>query len=95
MPRYVIERLFDDVDDEVMDDFPRRSKELIERRFRDLRWEHSHVVVDGEGNAKSFCVYEAPSEEAIRGHARALGYHRILAIYQIGEDVRPEDIPAG
>jgi hypothetical protein len=62
MPRYVVER-----------DFPtgfrppeqeRGVLELIEvNRMEDVNWVHSYVSVDRK---KTFCVYDAPSPEAIR-----------------------------
>jgi hypothetical protein len=33
-------------------------------------WEHSHVVVDDDGMAGTYCVYEAPDEETVREHAK-------------------------
>jgi len=44
----------------------RRSREVIEEQFPEITWHHSHVVVDEEGAVKSFCVYDAPTPEAIR-----------------------------
>lgn len=92
MPRYVIERIFDDVDDELMDELGKASKAIV-ARFPELRWEHSHVVVDAEGNTKSFCIYEAPNTDPIHKHAEELGHHKVVAIFEIGADVHPEEIP--
>jgi hypothetical protein len=47
----------------------RRSREVRNEYFPEIIWEHSHVVVDDSGTVKSFCVYDAPSEEIVRGHA--------------------------
>jgi hypothetical protein len=88
----VIERAFDPLDEEMQERIGEMSKKIIEENFPQIRWEHSHVVSDAEGNIKSFCVYEAPSEEIIRQHARELGHHVIQAIYEIGADVNPRDI---
>lgn len=92
MPRYVIERSFDPMDEEISSQLDALSKKLIEEQFPEISWEHSHVVADAEGNVKSFCIYEAPSEEMIRLHARELGHHVISNIYEIGADVNPREI---
>ena len=92
MPRYVIERAFDPLDEELQQQLGVMSKKIIEERYPQIRWEHSHVVADAEGNVKSFCVYEAPNEEMIRQHAKDLGYHVIKHIYEIGADINPRDI---
>ena len=93
MPRYIIERTFD-VDLEAMQSVGRRSKEIAAEEFPELIvWEHSHVVVDDEGNVKSFCVYDAPDEDTVRRHAAMLGNHVVDHIYEIGGDVTPADFP--
>jgi hypothetical protein len=93
MPRYLIERTFEDVDEEAMASVGQRSADLIRERFTSITWEHSHVVVDNEGNTKSFCVYLGPDEDTVREHAGALGMHRVDAIYEIGGDISPSDFP--
>ena len=70
-----------------------RSRTLITEDFTDIIWEHSHVVVDGDGNVKTYCVYTGPDEETIRAHSRALGEHQVNAMYEIAGDVTPEDFP--
>ena len=93
MPRYIIERLYD-VDIDTMPMVGRRSKQIAAEEFPgQIIWEHSHVVVDSDGNVKSFCVYDAPDEEIVRRHAEALGNHVIEHIYEIGGDVTPADFP--
>lgn len=92
MPRYVIERSFDPLDEELQEKIGGLSKKIIAERFPEIRWEHSHVVADAEGNVISFCIYEAPNEDMIREHAKELGYHVINHIYEIGADVNPRDI---
>ncbi len=44
----------------------RRSKELQIDEFPKITWEHSHVIVDENGMAGTYCVYEAPDEETVR-----------------------------
>lgn len=92
MPRYVIERAFDPLDEEMQEQLGAISKQIIAERFPQIRWEHSHVVTDAEGNIKSFCIYEAPNEDVIRAHAKELGYHVIQKIYEIGADINPREI---
>ena len=92
MPRYLIERTYE-VDEEGMPAVGRRSNEVTRDHFPEIVWEHSHVVVDSEGNLKSFCVYTAPSEAMVREHAVLLGSHVVNNVYEIGGDVTPDDFP--
>ena len=71
----------------------RRSRELIEENFPEITWEHSHVVVDGEGTVRTYCVYGAPDEEMARAHSEQLGAHQIEALHEIAGDVSPADFP--
>jgi hypothetical protein len=92
MPRYLIERTYT----VPMDDVPAvatRSKAIGHHRFPEIVWEHSHVVLDGAGIPKSFCVYSAPNEEVVREHANRLGDHVVVVIYEIAGDVTPDDFP--
>ena len=70
-----------------------RSRTLIENEFKDIVWEHSHVVVDSEGKVKTYCVYQAPDEESVKAHSRALGNHEVDTMYEIAGDVSPADFP--
>jgi hypothetical protein len=59
-----------------------------------VTWEHSYVVSDesnDEPGIKTFCVYEAPSEERVRNHAAAFGEHAVTHVYEIGAVVTPAD----
>jgi sporulation protein YlmC with PRC-barrel domain len=47
----------------------KRSTEEGERRG-DVRWIRSYVLDEDGGNLGTVCIYEAESEDAIRGHAR-------------------------
>jgi hypothetical protein len=91
MPRYLIERTFE-VDENEMPRVSRKSKEVISG-LPGVVWEHSHVVMDEEGNVKTFCVYEAPDVETVREHSARLGEHALDRIYEIGGDVTPADFP--
>jgi hypothetical protein len=91
MPRYLIHRKFS-ITEGDMPRIGRRSKELTVYEFPEIVWEHSHVVVDDDGMANTYCVYEAPDEETVRQHAHALGEHS-YAIQEIVGDVSPADFP--
>lgn len=71
----------------------RRSREIVENDLPQIVWEHSHVVVDDEGLVRTFCVYEAPSEDIVREHSTRLGQHRIDSLDEIVGDVTPADFP--
>jgi len=43
---------------------------------------------------RTFCVYEAPSEDAVRRHSSRLGQHVIDSVDEIVGDVTPADFPA-
>lgn len=92
MPRYLIERTYT-VDMNALPEVATRSKAIGHHRFPEIVWEHSHVVIDGDGAPKSYCVYDAPSEEMVREHSRLLGDHFIEEIYEIAGDVTPADFP--
>jgi len=72
MKRYIIERDIPGVGDRVM----KQRRELAGQSNRALsalggkaQWEHSYVVDD-----KTFCVYIAEDETAIRDHAKLSGF---------------------
>jgi hypothetical protein len=92
MPRYLIVRVFD-VKEDQMPVVGRRSRVLTEDQFPEIVWEHSHVTVDDAGTVRTFCVYDAPSEQMIRDHARELGSHTIDTVQEIAGDVTPADFP--
>jgi hypothetical protein len=92
MPRYVIERVYDEAVFDDMAGVGARSKKIATESYPDISWEHSHIVSDDSG-IKSFCVYEAPNQELIREHGEALGSHVITHIYEIAADVTPGDFP--
>jgi hypothetical protein len=93
MPRYLIERVWNSIEEEEMAAKGPLSQRILteDRQFSRVSWEHSHVVMDEEGQLKSFCVYSSPSTELIREHAELLGDHTIRGIYEIGGDISPDD----
>jgi Protein of unknown function (DUF4242) len=92
MPRYLIVRKFD-VSENEMPEVGRRSRRTIEESYPQITWEHSHVIVDGEGTVMTYCIYSAPDETMLRAHASDLGRHTIEGINEIAGDVTPADFP--
>jgi hypothetical protein len=92
MPRYLIVRRFS-VDEAEMPNVGRRSREIVENELPEITWEHSHVVVEPDGNVMTYCVYEAPSEDVVRDHSKRLGRHQVEALHEIAGDVSPADFP--
>jgi hypothetical protein len=92
LARYLIVRRFD-VAEEEMPEVGRRSRRTIEESYPEITWEHSHVVVDGDGTVLTYCVYDAPDEEMLRAHAADLGNHTIDSVHEIAGDVTPADFP--
>jgi hypothetical protein len=92
MTRYLVVRSFD-VTAEEMPVVGRRSRELTEGDFPEITWEHSHVIVDDSGLVRTYCVYDAPTEESVREHSKSLGQHTIDELHEIAGDVTPADFP--
>jgi hypothetical protein len=66
MPRYLVERSFPNPWD-VHGDAGDGCRQILERNGEEITWLHSYVSEDGR---KAFCLYEAPSPEAIRKGSR-------------------------
>jgi hypothetical protein len=67
MPRYLVERTFS----EELRIGAARCREVVDRNADEgVTWIHSYV---SEDRAKTFCVYEGPSPEAIRKTAMRNG----------------------
>jgi len=62
MPRYVVERTFGEIWD-VDADGGDACGRIVDGNGDEVTWLHSYVSDDGK---KSFCMYDAPSPEAIR-----------------------------
>jgi Protein of unknown function (DUF4242) len=93
MPRYLIERVWDPLEESEMAAKGALSKQILSEndQFAGITWEHSHVVMDEDGQVKSFCVYFSPGTELIREHSKLVGDHSIKGIYEIGGDISPAD----
>ena len=92
MPRYIVERQFD-VNHEGMPQVGSSSRRILVEEMPQITWELSHVAVDDLGGVKTYCIYDAPDEDAIRAHAQKLGGHTIVAVAELAGDVTPEDFP--
>ncbi len=87
MPRFLISRTLGTISDEQLDDAAAESSRVREAQFPEITWEHSHVVHDGAGLI-SYCIYAAPSEQAVRDHASAAGLP-VDAVHEIARDLVP------
>jgi len=71
-----------------------RSKQVGDDRG-DVRWIRSYVLEE-DGGLGTVCIYEAESEEAIRGHAEDADLP-VDEIVKVADTVlvRPDPVPAG
>ena len=92
MPRYLIERVYGQAEQEAMQNIGLRTKQVAKESFPEVTWDHSHLVSD-ESGIKSYCVYESPNEEMLHQHADRVGGHTITRIWEIALDVTPADFP--
>ena len=69
MPRYIIERNVGQLTDEQLEEGGRLSNQVI-AEMEGVVWIRSYISRE-EG--KIYCEYDAPSEDAIREHARRAG----------------------
>ena len=69
MPRYIIERNIGSFTEADIEAVSRRSIEVLEE-MDGIVWIRSYA---SHSEGKVYCEYEAPSEEAVREHARRVG----------------------
>jgi Nickel responsive protein SCO4226-like len=72
MKRYVIERDIPGVDRMNQNDLSgaaKTSNDALAKLAPKVQWEHSYVAKD-----KTFCIYLAENEDAIREHSRLSGF---------------------
>jgi hypothetical protein len=72
MKKYVIERLVDGIgksDEKGLNDIARTSNDALSKLHPRVQWLESFVTTD-----KTFCIYIAEDEAAIREHARLSGF---------------------
>lgn len=94
MPRYLVERVWDPMDEAELAKMAVLSRRIIDESFTDIAWEGSQVAVDEEGVIRTFCVYGATGKDRVREHSAVLGCHRIDSIYEIAGDIDPADLPS-
>ncbi len=92
MTKFLVERTFH-VGEKDMPEVSRRSKKIAIDNYPEITWHHSHVVINDAGIVKTYCVYEAPTEEIVRAHAAELGLHDVEGVHEIAGDVTPDDFP--
>lgn len=92
MPRFVVERNFGAISDDDMLAAAALSDRMITERFPEIVWEHSHIVATDDGEIVTYCVYAAPTDGMIREHALAFGSHTITNIFEIVDDVTPDEV---
>jgi hypothetical protein len=72
MPKYVIERIIPQAGQlsaQELKAISQKSNGVICGMGPDVQWQHSYVTRD-----RIYCVYIAPSEDAVREHARRGGF---------------------
>lgn len=94
MPKFLVERVWDPMDEAELAKMAVLSKRIIDESFGDISWERSQVAVDDDGVIRTFCVYGAPGKDRVREHSAVLGCHRIENIYEIAGDIDPTDLPS-
>jgi hypothetical protein len=72
MPRYLVERTFPDgLTIPTTDDGAKTCAAVVDNNATDLvTWVHSYVTQD---KTKTFCIYDAPTPEAVRSSAARNG----------------------
>lgn len=86
MPRYVIERDLPgagNLGPEELRAVSQKSRDVLREMTPDINWEHSYVTGD-----KIYCVYNAPTEDLIREHAKK-GEFPITKIMQVSAVIDP------
>lgn len=72
MPKYLIEREIPgagNLSKEQLRGISQKSCSVLAKLGPQVQWQHSYVTGD-----KVYCVYIAPSEEAVREHAKQGGF---------------------
>jgi hypothetical protein len=82
MKRFIIERELPEIGSKGREELQaaaHKSNQVLAELAPDVQWIESYVAAD-----KTFCVYLAKSEEAVREHARRSGFpaNRITEIHR-------------
>ena len=91
MPKYVIEREVPGagkLTPEQIQGLSQKSCSVLNKMGPQIQWLHSYVTDD-----KIYCVYIAPSEEAVREHATQGGFpaNRISAVRRMIDPTTAEE----
>ncbi len=89
MPRYMVERDFQPITDEEMQEVVAAAAAAEREQFPDIQWEHTHVCQGADGGIKSFCVYTAPSAQVLYDHAQTFDTPSSHYVYELVGDLDP------
>lgn len=86
MKRYVIERDLPDIGKASQSDLKGAAKTSNKAiaEVGKVKWEHSYVTAN-----KTFCIYQAENEDAIRAHAKVSGFPA-NKIYEVTNIISPD-----
>lgn len=95
MPRYVVERDFQPVSDEQLQEAMAAAGETNRESFPEIEWEHTHLCQDANGGIKAFCVYTAPSARLLYDHAETFEVPASHHVYELVGDIDPRQVTTG
>lgn len=64
----------------------------LDTQSQDASREHSHLATNERGNVVSYGVYRADDDAVVRRHTTRIAAGDITELYEIGGDVRPDDL---
>lgn len=94
MPRFLLERVWDPMDEDDLARMAVVSQQAIDEQFPDLTWERSLVVSSPDGALRTFCVYASPNVDRLLQHSAVVACHRIANLYEIAGEVDPRSFPS-
>ena len=89
MPRYVVERDFQPISDEEMQEALAAAGVSSRERFPEIHWEHTHLCQGSDGGIKAFCVYTAPNANVLYDHAETIDAPSTHHVYELVGDLSP------
>ena len=89
MPRYLVERDFEPISDEQMQEALAAAGVSSRERFPEIEWEHTHLCQGDDGGIKAFCVYSAPSAAILYDHAETIDAPSSHQVYELVGDLNP------
>ena len=95
MPRYVVERSFEPITDEQMQEALAAAGVSNRERFPQIEWEHTHLCQDSGGAIKAFCVYTAPNAQVLYDHAETFEAPSSHHVYELVGDIDPQQVTTG